>query len=87
MNDLIEKSKETASKLRFYAPNKKHTTEAAVRIDALIMEVKNLEQDAKRYQWIRELPNADSLNVRFMGADLDKVIDASLGLASNMQED
>lgn len=36
------------------------------------------EADAARYRWLRELPNADSLNVRFMGCDLDMVIDAAM---------
>lgn len=34
--------------------------------------------DAERYLWIRELPNADSLNVRFCGSDLDNVVDAAI---------
>jgi hypothetical protein len=37
-----------------------------------------LERDARRYRWLRELPNADSLNVRFMGVDLDNIIDAAI---------
>jgi hypothetical protein len=41
-------------------------------------EVKRLTADARRYQWLRELPNADSLNVTYMGTDLDMVIDAAL---------
>ena len=40
--------------------------------------IKVLDQDAERYRWLRELPNADSLNVRFMGTDLDRVIDAEM---------
>lgn len=37
-----------------------------------------LRKDAKRYRWLRELPNSDSLNIRFMGSDLDTVIDSAL---------
>jgi len=47
--------------------------------EPIIEAIKELRLDAKRYRWIRELPNADSLNVKFMGSDLDTVIDASLG--------
>lgn len=37
-----------------------------------------LQDDANRYRWLRELPNADSLNVKYMGSDLDMIIDASM---------
>jgi len=43
----------------------------------LLAALDEAQADAARYQWLRELPNADSLNVRFMGTDLDKVIDAA----------
>jgi len=35
-------------------------------------------KDARRYRWLRELPNADSLNIRFMGTDLDMVVDEAM---------
>jgi len=46
-------------------------------IRTLLAALDEAQADAARYQWLRELPNADSLNVRFMGTDLDKVIDAA----------
>jgi hypothetical protein len=36
------------------------------------------EKDAGRYRWLRELPNADFLNLPYMGTDLDNVIDAGI---------
>ena len=47
-------------------------------IDELRTAVKSLAKDADRYRWIRERPNADSLNLRFIGTDLDTVIDAGM---------
>lgn len=48
------------------------------RIAALEAENVELRKDAERYRWLREMPNADSLNVTYVGADLDLVIDAAL---------
>ncbi len=41
-------------------------------------ELAAAQTDAERYRWLRELPNADSLNVRFIGCDLDSVIDEAI---------
>lgn len=49
-----------------------------VDFDKAQAENAKLKKDAARYQWMRELPNADSLNVSYMGADLDGVIDAAM---------
>lgn len=46
-------------------------------------EIKELIRDAARYRWLRELPNADALNIRFCGADLDLVSDEGIGLDRN----
>lgn len=35
-------------------------------------------KDAARYQWLRELPNADALGLRYCGSDLDNVVDAAI---------
>ncbi len=44
-------------------------------------ELAAAQTDAERYRWLRELPNADSLNVRFIGCDLDSVIDEAIDAA------
>ena len=64
-------------RLRAHPDNK---TKQAMQRDCELAadEIESLRNDAERYRWLRELPNADSLNVRFMGADLDRVIDAAL---------
>ena len=45
-----------------------------------------LRVDAERYRWLRELPHADSMNLRFMGSDLDMVIDAELSDAAAQEK-
>jgi len=40
-------------------------------------ELAACREDAERYRWLRELPNADAMNVKFCGCDLDTVIDAA----------
>lgn len=53
-------------------------TEAADEIVRLRAELAECKKDAERYRWLREMPNADWLDVKFCGSDLDLVIDAAL---------
>ena len=47
------------------------------RAETAEAEIAALREDAERYRWLRELPNADAMNVKFCGCDLDTVIDAA----------
>ena len=72
LRKLIEEADETDSrKTAMLAAFSAEATEMRQRAE-------RAEADARRYRWLRELPNADSLNLRFMGTDLDGIIDASL---------
>jgi hypothetical protein len=55
--------------------------EQAQRVYTAERELAECRKDAERYRWLRELPNADSLNVQYIGADLDNVIDAAIDSA------
>ena len=50
-------------------------------IKKLVTQRDEARSDAERYRWLRELPNADRLNLRYMGIDLDGVIDAAIDAA------
>ena len=53
--------------------------------EAILAKLADKLKDAERYAWLRELPNADSLNVKFMGSDLDSVINAAIDAQKGIQ--
>jgi len=63
--------------------------EQARRVYKAERELAECRKDAERYRWLRELPNADSLNVQYIGADLDNVIDAAIdnAMAEGVSDD
>jgi len=59
----------------FHGPNIETGTMPESKLLPLLARLAAAERDAARYRWLRELPNADRMGLRFMGCDLDTVID------------
>ena len=51
---------------------------AVNELNKTLVESAKWKADAGRYRWLREIPNADALNLRYMGVDLDMIIDAAM---------
>ena len=61
-----------------YVEMLEHAQGLETELIAALSESAKWKADAGRYRWLREIPNADALNLRYMGVDLDMIIDEAM---------